>query len=399
MCNTLSRYTRNLYVGLAMAVVALAAATAQPAVPATPTTPATSATPAMAAPANPNGPPSGFTVPADPKPGDTNAERSKSQPGNNAPAWRAVRDSGLQPGVTNLPGAEMGVLVQPFVQYPGSRLTTAGEAWRQVRNQWIVPYGAALLFIAGLALALFYWRIGPMGGHDADTGRTIERFTYFERAAHWSVALAFVILAVSGIVLAFGKFFLLPVLGATLFGWLSYALKNLHNFAGPVFAVALVIFAVTYLRDNLPRAHDLGWIAKGGGMFSGAHVASGKFNAGEKFVFWVGVILLGVIVTASGLVLNLLVPGLGQTRGQMQVAHMVHAAASMFMMALFMGHIYMAMWGVKDAMKGMRTGHVDEAWAKEHHQMWHDDVKAGRVPAVRSASAGGAGLAPVTPQG
>jgi formate dehydrogenase subunit gamma len=382
MRNALNRFTRHLVAGLALAVTMLASATAQP-----------------ASPANPNGPPAGFVAPADPKPDDTNAERSKSQPGNNAPAWRAVRDSGLQPGVTSLPGAEKGVLVQPFVQYPGSRFTTAGEAWRQVRNQWIIPYGGALMFIAGLAIALFYWRVGPMGGHEADTGRTIERFTYFERAAHWSVAGTFVILAISGIVLAFGKFFLLPVLGATLFGWLSYALKTAHNFAGPVFAVALVIFAVTYLRDNLPRAHDLGWLAKGGGMFSGEHVPSGKFNAGEKFIFWVGVILLGLVVTASGLVLNLLVPGLGQTRGEMQVAHMVHAVASVLMMALFMGHIYMAMWGVKDAMKGMRTGQVDEAWAKEHHQMWHDDVKAGRVPAQRSGAGGAPGLAPVTPQG
>ncbi len=395
MHDTLSRFTRNLLAGLALAGVMLAAATAQTAAPTVSAAPVADAAAAV----NPNGPPAGFTAPADPKPDDTNAERSKSQPGNNAPAWRAVRDSGLQPGVTNLPGAEMGVLVQPFVQYPGSRLTSAGEAWRQVRNQWIIPYGSALLFIAVLALGLFYWRVGPMGGHEADTGRTIERFTYFERAAHWSVAGTFVILAVSGIVLAFGKFFLLPVLGATLFGWLSFALKNLHNFAGPVFAVALVIFAVTYLRDNLPKAHDLGWLAKGGGMFSGEHVPSGRFNAGEKFIFWVGVIALGLIVTASGLVLNLLVPGLGQTRGQMQVAHMVHAVASLLMMALFMGHIYMGMWGVKDAMKGMRTGQVDEAWAKEHHEMWHDDVKAGRIPAQRSGAGTATGLAPLTPQG
>jgi formate dehydrogenase subunit gamma len=394
MHDTLSRSTRTLLAGLALGVAMLAGATAQP----TLSTAADTAAPATAV--SPNGPPAGFTAPADPKPEDTNAERAKSQPGNNAPAWRAVRDSGLQPGVTSLPGKEMGVLVQPFVQYPGSKFTSAGEAWRQVRNQWIIPYGGALMFIALLALALFYWRIGPMGGHEADTGRTIERFTYFERAAHWSVAGTFAILAVSGIVLAFGKFLLLPVLGATLFGWLSYALKTAHNFAGPVFAVALVIFAVTYLRDNLPKAHDFGWLAKGGGMFSGEHVPSGKYNAGEKFVFWVGVILLGFIVTASGLVLNLLVPGLGQTRGQMQVAHMVHALASVLMMALFMGHIYMAMWGVKDAMKGMRTGQVDEAWAKEHHEMWHDDVKAGRVPAQRKGALSGApGLAPVTPQG
>jgi formate dehydrogenase subunit gamma len=384
-----SRITRNLLAGLALGAAMVASAAAQTTAPATAVTPA---------PASTNGPPAGFTVPADPKPDDTNAERSKSQPGNNAPAWRLVRDSGVQPGITNLPGKEMGVLVQPFVQYPGSKYTSAGEAWRQVRNQWIIPYGGALMFIALLGIALFYWRVGPMGGHEPDTGRTIERFTYFERAAHWSLAGTFVILSVSGIVLAFGKFFLLPVLGATLFGWLSYALKMAHNFTGPVFAVALVIFAFTYLRDNMPRAHDLRWLAKGGGMFSGEHLPSGKFNAGEKFIFWVGVIVLGLIVTASGLVLNLLVPGVGQTRGQMQVAHMVHAVASVLMMAMFMGHIYMAMWGVKDAMKGMRTGQVDEAWAKEHHELWHDDVKAGRVPAQRSGAGGAPGLAPMSPQ-
>ena len=372
MLNPLNSRTRRLVMGLALGVAALSAATAQTAAPAA---------------VSPNGPPAGFTAPAEPKPDENNAERAKSQPGNNAPVWRAVRDSGLQPGITSLPGKEMGVLVQPFVQYPGSRLTTAGEAWRQVRNQWIIPYGGALMLIAVLAMALFYWRVGPMGGHEADTGRTIERFTYFERAAHWSVAITFVILAISGIVLAFGKFILLPVLGATLFGWLSYALKTAHNFAGPVFAVALVILAFTFIRDNLPRAHDIGWLAKGGGLFSGEHVASGKFNAGEKFVFWGGVIFLGVIVTASGLVLNLLVPGLGDTRGQMQVAHMVHAVASVLMMAMFIGHIYMGMWGVKGALQAMRTGHVDEAWAKEHHELWLDDVKAGRVPAVRSQAA------------
>jgi formate dehydrogenase subunit gamma len=105
-----------------------------------------------------------------------------------------------------------------------------------------------------------------MGGHVPDTGRKIERFTPFERATHWSVAISFVILAISGIVMAFGKFFLLPVLGATLFGWLSYALKNLHNFAGPLFAVSLVLFIFTYLRDNLPRGRPHLAEAKGGGF-------------------------------------------------------------------------------------------------------------------------------------
>ncbi len=334
-------------------------------------------------------PPAGFVAPAEPKPDESNAQRAKSQPGNNAPFWRGVRESGNTQGISNLPGAEKGVLVQPFVQYPGSSLTTAGEAWRQVRNRWIIPYGGALILIAALAIGLFYWRRGPMGGHVSDTGRKIERFTYFERAAHWSVAITFVILAVSGIVIAFGKFFLLPILGATLFGWLSYALKTLHNFAGPVFSVALLIFIVTYLRDNIPSAADLKWLSKAGGMFGGAEVPSHRFNAGEKVVFWGGVITLGLVVVGSGLVLDMLVPGLAYSRGDMQIAAMIHSAASVLMMAMFCGHIYLGTVGMKGAYQGMRTGYVDEGWAKEHHELWYDDIRAGKIPAQRST--------PVTP--
>ena len=357
--------------------------------------PATLAAPAAEAAAK--GPPAGFVAPAEPKPDESNALRGKTQPGNNAPFWRGVRDSGVQQGFTTLPGAEQGMLVQPFVQYPGSRLTTAGEAWRQVRNNWIIPYGGALFVIAALAIAMFYWRRGPMGGHLPDTGRTIERFTYFERAAHWSVAISFVALAVSGLVLAFGKFFLLPVLGATLFGWLSYALKNLHNFAGPLFAVALLVLIFVFLRDNLPRSADLKWLAKAGGMFGGSEVPSHRFNAGEKILFWGGVMLLGLVVVASGLVLDKLVPGMQYLRGDMQVAHIVHAVASVLMMTMFLGHIYLGTVGMKGAYQGMRTGRVDEAWAKEHHGLWHDDIKSGKIPAERSRS-GTPGLAPVTPQ-
>ena len=329
----------------------------------------------------------------------TNAERARVQPGNNAPMWRQV-GSGVS-GYSSLPKSEApeaGNLIQPFVQYPGSRLTNAGEAWRQVRNNWIIPYGGSLIVIIVLAIALFYWRRGPMGGHIPDTGRKIERFTPFERATHWSVAISFVILAVSGIVMAFGKFFLLPVMGASLFGWLSYALKTLHNFAGPLFAVALVIFIFTYLRDNFPRAGDMNWLKKGGGFLGGEEIPSGRFNAGEKIVFWGGVILLGVVVVASGLVLDKLVPGFGDTRGQMQVAHIVHAVASVLMMAMFCGHIYMGTIGISGAYQAMRTGYVDEAWAKEHHELWYDDIKAGRVPAQRSAGAAPAGTL-ATPAG
>ena len=228
---------------------------------------------------------------------------------------------------------------------------------------------------------------GSIKLHGAKTGRRVERFTPFERSAHWANAIAFSILAISGIVMAFGKFFALPVMGGMLFGWLAYALKNLHNFAGPVFVVSLLIVFFTFVRDNLPSRGDLRWLLQGGGLLSGKEVPSHRFNAGEKLVFWGGVFFLGMVVVASGLVLDKLLPGLVYERGTMQIAHMVHAVATVLMMAMFTGHIYMGTIGMEGAYEGMRTGYVDETWAKEHHEFWHDDIKAGRIPAQRSEPA------------
>jgi formate dehydrogenase subunit gamma len=325
---------------------------------------------------------------SDPKYKDqSNAERGQVQPGNNAPLWHQV-GQGVT-GYSSLPlsqAPEAGNLIQKFVQYPGSRLTNAGEAWRQVRNRYLIPYGGALLLIVLGAIALFYWRKGTLELHGAETGRQIERFTPFERSAHWANAIAFTALAVSGIVMAFGKFFIQPVIGSTLFGWLTYALKNIHNFAGPLFAVSLLIVIVTFVRDNLPRAEDITWVLKGGGLLSGQEVPSHRFNAGEKLLFWGGVFFLGLLVVASGLVLDKLVPGLVYERATLQISHMVHATATLLMMAMFMGHIYMGTLGMRGAYRAMREGYVDETWAKEHHELWYNDVKAGKIPAQRSPS-------------
>ena len=316
----------------------------------------------------------------------SNAERAKAQPGNNAPMWRAV-GAGVT-GISSLPKSESpeaGNLIQPFVQYPGSRLTNAGEAWRQVRNNWLLPYGGALLLIVVLAIAIFYFTKGSIKMHAADTGRKIERFTPFERSAHWSNAIAFCILGISGVVMAFGQFFLLPVIGKSLFGWSTYALKTMHNFAGPVFAVSLVIVFFTFLRDNWPQKGDMAWLRKGGGLISGTEPSSHRFNAGEKLVFWGGVFALGIVVVSSGFVLDKLLPGLVYERATMQIAHMVHAVATVLMMAMFLGHIYIGTLGMEGAYQGMTTGYVDEAWAKEHHEYWYDDIKAGKIAAQRTA--------------
>jgi formate dehydrogenase subunit gamma len=369
-------------IGLALALSTSAVAQTAPDAAAS----AASTAPSMTAPSM-TSPPAGFVAPALPGADETNAQRARSQPGNNAPFWRGVRDSGVQEGVVNLPGAEKGVLIQEFVQYPGSRVTNAGEAWRQVRNQWIIPYGGALLLITLLALAIFYFTKGPLGGHEPNTGRLIERFTYFERAAHWSNATAFSVLAISGLVMAFGKFTLLPLIGATLFGWLSYALKTAHNFAGPLFAVSLVVVFLTFVRDNLPERQDLEWLRHGGGMFGEHQVPSGRFNAAEKLIFWGGVFLFGFVAVASGLVLDKLIPGMAYLRGDMQIASMIHGVATTLLIATFIGHIYVGTIGMKDALRGMKTGYVDEAWAREHHELWYDEVRAGKARAQRAPPA------------
>jgi formate dehydrogenase subunit gamma len=128
-------------------------------------------------------------------------------------------------------------------------------------------------------------------------------------------------------------------------------------------------------------------------MLSGQEVPSHRFNAGEKVVFWVGVLLLGATVVGSGLVMDQLIPGLLYLRGDMQIAHLIHASSALLIMVLFLGHIYLGTIGTQGAYRGMRTGYVDEAWAREHHALWAEDVRTGKIPAQRSAPPG-AGLQP-----
>ena len=315
----------------------------------------------------------------------TNAERTKVQPGNNAPVWRQV-GSGVT-GYSSLPitqAPEAGNLIQPFVQYPGSRMTNAGEAWRQTRNNWLIPYGGALIVISFLALVIMFFTKGPLGHDYPASSAKIERFTAFERAAHWANAFAFIALAVSGLMIAFGKFIVLPVIGPTLFGWLTFLLKNVHNFIGPLFAVSLLIVIITFVKDNVANAADLNWLLKAGGMLGDRQVPSHRFNAAEKGVFWWVVTIPGLVVVASGLVLDQLVPSLSFLRSDMQIASMIHSVMAFWITLVLMGHIYMGTIGTRGALEGMKTGYVTEGWAQEHHELWYNDVKVGKIPAHRT---------------
>jgi formate dehydrogenase subunit gamma len=174
---------------------------------------------------------------------------------------------------------------------------------------------------------------------------------------------------------------LLPLIGYTLFSWLAILAKNLHNFTGPLFTVVLPVLIALFIRDNLPTSSDLQWVAKFGGMLdrSGkSHLPAGKFNAGEKALFWGLVVFLSVVLVVTGLILDF--PNFDQTRSTMQIANIVHLSAAMLAVATACFHIYMGTIGMPGAYEAMRFGYVDETWAKEHHEYWYNDVVSGKVP-------------------
>ena len=305
-------------------------------------------------------------------------ERAATQPGNNAPFYREVRGGQSRYTTSSAQGPEATVLIQSW-----------GDTWRRIRNGPVTFYGGWLVVLVLAAVLGFYAWKGPVKLHDRPTGRLLQRFSDFERVVHWTVAISFCILGLSGLVMLFGKHVLLPVIGYTLFAWLTSLGKNLHNFVAPVFIAGVVVMIVMWLRDNLPRAYDWQWFAKAWAFFArGEHIPSGRFNAGEKAWFWGGVLVLSVIVSFSGVIL--LFPNFDQTRAVMQEAWIWHATAALLYIVISFGHIYMGTIGVEGAYRNMREGVTDETWAREHHSLWYDEVKSGRAGAAGGAVPAGA---------
>lgn len=307
------------------------------------------------------------------------AQREATQPGNNAPFWREVRGRGTHGGtvgITTVTGPEAGVLIQ-----------SEGQTWREVRNGPLTLFAGIGLAVVFLGILLFYWVKGPVELREPKTGRLIVRFGSWERLLHWTTAITFLILAFTGLALLFGRHVLIPIVGHDIFGWLGIASKWTHNLVGPLFIVCTILLFITFVRDNLWRSEDWLWIKKAGGLLSKGHTepASHRFNAGEKAWFWGGVSLLGIVVGVSGLVLDF--PNFEQTRQTMQLANIVHLIGATLFMIGALGHIYMGTIGMRGAYAAMRTGVVDETWAKEHHGLWYEDIRSGKIPADGAAPA------------
>lgn len=297
--------------------------------------------------------------------------------------WRAVR-RGLQ-GQVSIPDKKAGVLIQ-----------SEGEEWRAIRNGPVTVSGIwALLGMIGL-MALYFVLHGRILIEAGPSGRLVERFGSLERFAHWLTANSFIVLALTGLNLLYGRYVLIPILGSEAFAVIAQWGKYAHNYVGFPFMFGLVLMFIVWVRQNLPNKDDLVWLARGGGMFvKGSHPPAKKFNAGQKVVFWLSM-LGGSVLSLTGL--SLLFPfefamfkpvfvALNQIGfdlladlapvHEMQLSQLLHGSVALVLVAVIIGHIYLGSIGMEGAFDAMVSGKVDENWARQHHSAWATEIGTG----------------------
>ena len=278
-------------------------------------------------------------------------------------------------GRVSIPDRKSDVLEQP-----------AGREWRQwhqVTLRWIG--GIAILGMLAL-LVVFYLVRGQVKLESGFSGRKIVRFNALERFVHWLTASCFVILAISGLNITFGKPLLLPLLGPSAFSTWSELTKYSHNFLSFPFTIGVVLIFLMWIGSNIPNGNDVEWFKRGGGIIGHDHPPAGHFNAGQKMIYWI-VVLGGGASAVTGYLL--LFPFYGTEIAGMQLSQIIHSVVAMLFIAAMLGHIYIGTIGMEGAFEAMGEGTVDVNWAKEHHRLWLEDelARGTSTAAERSAAA------------
>ena len=275
-------------------------------------------------------------------------------------------------GVIDQPDERARVLIQP-----------AGRTWDRFHEVTLRWLGVIAIFGTLAALAAGYFLLGRLRISAGRSGRKVLRFNAFERFAHWLTASSFVVLALTGLNITFGKLLLLPLIGPDAFSAISQAAKYVHNYLSFAFVIGLVLITAMWMKGNIPDKVDIEWFKQGGGFIKSKHAPARRFNAGEKLVYW-GALGAGVAVSVSGYLL--LFPFYGTNIFGMQIAQVVHGVIALLFVALILGHIYIGTLGMEGAFEAMGTGKVDFNWAKEHHDLWLEEKLAQRAPEHPSAT-------------
>ncbi len=273
--------------------------------------------------------------------------------------WRLVRHG--VPGYTAVSSEGHSVLIQ-----------NGGENWREIRNLLLIKVSPWILGVALAAMAVFHLIIGGDKLEEPRSGVMIPRYSIGERILHWYTATFFIILAVTGLSLLLGRSGLILVLGhGPAASYLSFS-KLAHNFSSPLFLAGIFVEFLLWFRQNIFHKRDLQWLKNMGGMVgSGPHPHTGKINGGEKMWFWL-MVIFGIAVGITGVLLDF--PIWGQSRYVMQVSHVIHTTVAVFFITAAFGHMYMGSLGSEGAFDAMWKGEVDTSWAKQHADLWYDEV-------------------------
>ncbi|MDU8929362.1 formate dehydrogenase subunit gamma [Alisedimentitalea sp. MJ-SS2] len=250
-----------------------------------------------------------------------------------------------------------------------------GEEWRLLRRDYILPYAGWVLVAVLALIALFGIVRGRIKIRDGRSGKYIFRFSMAHRIAHWFLAASFILMAISGLVILLGRPVLVPLIGKDANAVLTSAMLQGHNLFGPVFILSLLIVIFKFMKGNFFQWADAKWIAKGGGLLWG-HASSHHYNFGEKTWYWV-VVIVGLIMSATGMLL--LFPWITDVLAWHQLSTVLHAGGAILMIAFALGHAYVGSIGMEGSLDSMLRGEVDENWAKEHHDLWYEEVTGKKV--------------------
>ena len=265
-------------------------------------------------------------------------------------------------GRVSIPDQRSGVLEQP-----------AGRDWREFRNVTLRWIGGIAILGMLAALVIFYLSRGMVRLESGRSGRSIVRFTAFERFVHWMTATCFIILAISGLNITFGRPLLLPLIGFEAFSEWSQWAKYAHNYLSFPFTIGVVLIFLMWVAGNIPNKVDINWLKRGGGMVGHDHPPAYRFNAGQKAIYWIVVIGGGALaVTGYELMFPFYVSGIEG----MQLAQIVHSIVAVLFVAAMLAHIYIGTIGTEGAFEAMGTGTVDVNFAREHHSLWLEEQQA-----------------------
>jgi formate dehydrogenase subunit gamma len=280
----------------------------------------------------------------------------------------ALKEGDKISGRISIPDANAANLIQP-----------AGRDWRDFHRSKLPVIGGVAIIGMFVLLAIFLMVRGRIRVDNGFSGTRILRFASFERFTHWLTASCFIVLALSGLNISFGRILILPLFGADAFSAMSTYAKYAHDYLAFPFMLGLVIMFLIWIKDNIPGKLDVLWIKQGGGILAnGKHPPAKRFNAGQKGIFWM-VIIGGALMSVSGWFL--LFPYLPANVTALQFWTVIHAVIAMLFIAGILAHIYIGTVGMEGAFEAMGTGEVDLNWAKEHHSLWVEEEQAkGHAP-------------------